>query len=53
MSRLVAALLMTLTVGFIFCKVIDYFDSRKEKRLRESEMMRHAAMCPDYVEKKS
>lgn len=53
MSRLLLAITTTLIIGHVCCKVIDYFDSRKEKRLRESEMMRHAAMCPDYVEKKS
>ena len=53
MSRLAVALLMTCTIGFICCKVMDYADSRKEKRLRESEMMRNAEMCPYYVERKS
>lgn len=53
MSRLAVALLMTFTVGFICCKVIDFVDYRKEKRLRESEMMRNAEMCPYYVERKS
>lgn len=53
MSRLVLSLLVTFTVGFICCKVIDFVNYRKEIRLQESEMMRNAAMCPYYVEKKS